>query len=127
MYRNHWAIKDVNLYEILLKKMGEIGIQRRYQSIKQKINHDLEQNLNELYSNHRRSELFKSVIIPQASLALQSSLSAYQVDKVDFQTVVDNQMTLFSYELEYFRIFSDYQINIANLEFLTGMEVKDLQ
>ena len=55
-------------------------------------------------------------IIPQASQPLNSAIPCYQVDKVDFITLLNNQMTLFNYELEYYKVLPNYLKNIAQLE-----------
>jgi len=84
---------------------------------------ELEKVYSDLEKNKKRLELFKNSIIPQANQTLQSSLTAYQVDKLEFLTVIDNQMTLYEYELESYRILSDYHINIAELDALVGMGI----
>jgi outer membrane protein TolC len=47
----------------------------------------------------------------------------YQTDKVDFLTLVNNQITLFNYELDYCRVISDYNKDLANLEYVTGIQL----
>ena len=48
----------------------------------------------------------------------------YQTDKVDFLTLINNQKTLFTFELEYSRILSAYYKNLAELEYVTGMKIQ---
>jgi outer membrane protein TolC len=68
----------------------------------------------------RQLELYKTGIIPQASLQVSSALSAYRVNKVDFMTLLDSQMTLYRYELEYHQALTEYEKNVANLEAVVG-------
>jgi cobalt-zinc-cadmium efflux system outer membrane protein len=63
----------------------------------------------------RQLELYKTGIIPQASLQLNSAMSSYRVNKADFMTLLDSQMTLYKYELEYHQALTDYEKNVANL------------
>ena len=67
--------------------------------------------------------LYVTAIIPQGRGALESARSAFQVGRADFLTVLDNQNTVFTYELEYFRTLSDFAKQIAELERLVGAEV----
>jgi outer membrane protein TolC len=84
---------------------------------------ELEKVYSDLLKNQKRLELFTYSIIPQANQTLQSSLAAYQVDKLEFLTVIENQLSLYEYELESYRILSDYHKNIAELDALTGTGV----
>ena len=81
----------------------------------------------EAYSAAERARaqlaLFVKAIIPQGRGALESARSAFQVGRADFLTLLDNQNTLFNYELEYFRTLSDFAKQLAHLERLVGAEV----
>jgi cobalt-zinc-cadmium efflux system outer membrane protein len=68
----------------------------------------------------RQLELYKTGIIPQASIQIKSALSAYTVNKVDFMTLLDSQMTLYRYELEYHEALTEYEKNLASLEAAVG-------
>ncbi len=68
----------------------------------------------------RQLELYRTGIIPQASLQVQSALSAYRVNKVDFLTLLDSQITLYKYEIEYHQALTEYEKSLANLEAVIG-------
>lgn len=68
--------------------------------------------------------LYKSGIIPQANQALQAAISAYQVGKVEFLSLLDAQSTLFRYETDYFRVLTDYRRSLARLEAESGVTLK---
>lgn len=72
-----------------------------------------------------RTSLALSVkaILPQSRAALTSSTASYQVGKVEFLTVLENQSIVFRYETEYFRALSDFATKAAELERLVGREV----
>ena len=99
------------------------AIEQKYKNISNLVEKEIETSLTSLQKNKKRAELFKGNIIPQASQTLNSSLSAYQVDKVEFLTLVSNQLALFNFELEYFKAVSDYQKDFAELEFLVGKKL----
>jgi hypothetical protein len=47
-------------------------------------------------------------------------MSAYRVNKVDFMTLLDNLMTLFKYEIQYYRLLTEHRKNIAEIEAAVG-------
>lgn len=69
------------------------------------------------------AKLFSRAVVPQASLALESSLAAYRVGSVDFLNVLDNFTTVLNYEIDYYRELANYQIALARLEPLVGREL----
>jgi cobalt-zinc-cadmium efflux system outer membrane protein len=93
------------------------------ESVTRMIFQQMEKTYAELQKNHQRLQLFESSILPQANQTLQSSLAAYQVDKLEFLTVIDNQLRLYEFELESYRILSDYHKNLAELDALVGTEI----
>jgi cobalt-zinc-cadmium efflux system outer membrane protein len=66
-------------------------------------------------------KLYKSGIIPQAEQTYQATLSAYQVDKVDFLNLLDAVMSLYRYDIDYARAISDQQRSRAQLEAAAGI------
>jgi outer membrane protein TolC len=69
--------------------------------------------------------LIKTGIIPQARQSLQSALAAYSVDKIDFLTLIDNQVTLLKWQIKYHRQLTDYEQNLAALEHVVGQPLFD--
>jgi len=68
-------------------------------------------------------ELYKNGIIPQAQQSLESATIGYRVNKVDFLTLLDNRVTLYNYEHQYYDSMADYQMKKAQLEALIGKEL----
>ena len=99
------------------------SVEANFSDVQNRIFAALDEKLNELRKNRRLLNLYREGIIPQATQALNSAISAYQTDRVDFLTLLNNQMILFNYQLDYFRILSDYLKNIADLEMLTGVRM----
>lgn len=69
-------------------------------------------------------DLLETGLIPQARLSLDSAVAGYQVGKVDFLTMLDNQVTLFNFEKEYYRTLAEYQTSLARLEWVVGAPVQ---
>jgi len=76
-----------------------------------------------LTASNRLAELYKSTVIPQASLALESALASYQVGQVDFLRLLDGLMTLLEYQLKYFESVTESRKALAQLEPLVGIEL----
>jgi hypothetical protein len=50
-------------------------------------------------------------------------MSAYQVGSNDFLTVLSNFSTLLNYETDYYRQVADYNMALAQIESLVGVEL----
>ncbi len=70
--------------------------------------------------NLRSARLYQSGILPQARLTVEASISAYRVNRVDFMTLLDSQMTVFNYELAYATAVVNYNKALAEIDLLTG-------
>ncbi len=66
--------------------------------------------------------LFETGIVPQAEQTVKSMLAGYQVSEVDFLNLVRSQITLFNYELQYWKALSDANQALAQLEAAVGEE-----
>lgn len=64
----------------------------------------------------RLERLFDEAILPQAGLSLESALSGYSVGKVDFLTVLDNVVTLLTYQVELARERANALQGLARIE-----------
>ena len=98
--------------------------QAQYGAMKNEIFYMIASMASMVQRTERQLELYKTGIIPQASIQLKSALSAYTVNKVDFMTLLDSQMTLYRYELEYHQALTEYEKNLASLEATVGKRVQ---
>lgn len=88
---------------------------------------DLKQNYLAAKASDNLLKLFAQGVVPQSSLALESSMSAYQVGNVDFLTVIGNFTTVLNYETEYYRELANYQTALARMEALTAADLISAQ
>ena len=65
---------------------------------------------------HSLLELYRQRLIPQAQLALESSLTSYETGTVDFLTVLSNFSAILENEKEYYGQRTEYLKAMANLE-----------
>jgi len=68
----------------------------------------------------RKIELYRTGIIPQARLQIDTAMSAYMVNKADFMTLLDSRMRLYRYELDYHDALTEYEKSLAALEAAVG-------
>ncbi|MGA2466023.1 MAG: TolC family protein [Thermodesulfobacteriota bacterium] len=90
-------------------------IEAQYKAMKNEILFMITDMGSMIQRGERQLELYKTGIIPQASLQINSAVSAYRVGKADFMTLLDSQMTLYKYELEYHQALTEYEKNVAGL------------
>lgn len=74
-------------------------------------------------TSRRLVTLYGDSVLPQARLALESSLASYQVGRVDFLTVLENFMTVLDYEVSYEEQSARLRQALARLEPLIGIEL----
>ena len=71
----------------------------------------------------RAARLYEAALLPQARLAADASLAAYRVGRVDFFTLLDSQMTVFSAEVGYAASLASRSKALAEIELLTGRDL----
>jgi outer membrane protein, heavy metal efflux system len=68
----------------------------------------------------RKIELYRTGIIPQSRLQIDTAQSAYMVNKADFMTLLDSRMRLYRFELDYHDALTEYEKSLAALEAAVG-------
>jgi outer membrane protein TolC len=71
----------------------------------------------------RLATLYRETVLPQARLALESSLASYQTGGVDFLSVLTNFGTVLEYEMTYFDELASYHVAVSRLEAMAGTSV----
>ncbi len=99
-------------------------IQRKYdlQDEWDKVRADISNATSDFRQSKNQSVLYKSGIIPQARQTVASMLSGYQVDKVDFLNLVRSQITLYNYEIQYWKVLTEANQALAQLTAMIGKE-----
>jgi len=95
-------------------------IEAQYKTMKNEIFFMIIDMVSMIQRVERQIDLYKTGIIPQASLQINSAMSAYRVNKADFMTLLDARITLYKYELEYHQALTEYGKNVASLEWIVG-------
>jgi len=71
----------------------------------------------------RLARLYRDTVLPQARLALESSMASYQTGSVDFLSVLTNFGTVLEYEMTYFEELAAYHTAVSRLEEITGTPI----
>lgn len=80
----------------------------------------LRQQLAGAEQSRNSAQLYETGVLPQARLAVESSLAAYRVNRVDFLTLLDNQMTVLNYEVSHASALAGYNKALAEIDLLIG-------
>ena len=93
---------------------------QQYEGMKNNLKFSVSEMFYSLEKYKKEIELYQTAILPQAQQSLESAQSGYQVGKVDFLTLLDNQMTLYNYQIAYHQVLSSYFQILAQLEEMLG-------
>lgn len=69
----------------------------------------------------RLATLYEKTVVPQSSLALESSLASYESGSVDFLSVLTNFLAILDYEMNYYEETLNTNLALVRLEELTAM------
>jgi outer membrane protein TolC len=81
---------------------------------------DLQNRLIALRTTQRVLNLYSEGLIPQAEATRSSALSAYRVNKVDFQTLLSAVTDVLRIKQEYYRTLADHEIAVAKIREIIG-------
>lgn len=88
-----------------------------------RIRADVARSVSDLERSRTQLALYAKAILPQAQAAVTSSIASYQSGRGDLLSTLENQATLFEYELAYHRALADFARAVADLEQRLGVEV----
>lgn len=91
-----------------------------YQAQQNEVSAKLRQQVVSAEQSLKSARLYETGILPQARLTVESSLAAYKVNRVDFLTLLDSQMTVFNYEIGYATAVSNYNKALAEIDLIAG-------
>ncbi|HZV82177.1 MAG TPA: TolC family protein, partial [Geobacteraceae bacterium] len=92
-------------------------------ALKNTISFTINDTLAQLDRRRKLVELYRGGIIPQAEQSLESAVIGYRVNKVDFLSLLDSRMNLFTYERELYESQAEYMMKLAQLEAAVGTEL----
>jgi outer membrane protein TolC len=112
--------RDPRVAETQAMRDQALGI---YQAQQNELYSKLRQQTATAEQSFRSARLYANDILPQARLAVDAALAAYKVNRVDFLTLLDSQMTVLNYELGYATAVVNQNKALAEIDLLTGRPV----
>jgi len=100
-----------------------LATEAQYRAMKNEVLFMITDMASMIQRGENQIELYRTGILPQASLQINSAMSSYRVNKADFMTLLDSQMTLYKYELEYHQALTEYEKNVASLGAAIGKQI----
>jgi cobalt-zinc-cadmium efflux system outer membrane protein len=94
--------------------------EEQYQAMQNEVFFKIKDSTSEIRKYRQQIDLLKTGLIPQSKAALESAIAGYGVNKVDFMTLVNNLITSYNYETEYYRALTNYENTIAEIEATVG-------
>jgi hypothetical protein len=99
---------------------------KAYESLQHALPHQVDAVLNEIDAIQENMRLFGGGLLEQTANWSQSALSAYEVGKVDFDTMIKAHMRALQFQLQAERYRFQYTTKLTELETLAGIALKDI-
>jgi outer membrane protein TolC len=93
---------------------------KTYEATNQGLHYRIQDDYSMAETASQLVKLYEQAVIPQARLALESSLSSYETGSVDFLTVFMNYTTVVEYQMNYYDELQNFYLALARLEEMTG-------
>ena len=117
----YYARKQRYALEESYSKLREA--KQNYQAAQQQSIYQAKDQYLSIQSSERILNLYKTTLIPQAQLTVDSSASAYEVGSIDFLTLLTNLTNLISLDRQYYEELARHEEAIARLEPIVGKEL----
>lgn len=104
------------------RQLAEASL-RTFQATRLSLQGRLDEEFQLASTAHRLAVLYRDTVLPQARLALESSLASYQTGGVDFLSVLTNFGTVLEYEMTYYDELASFHTAVSRLEEMAGQPV----
>ena len=96
---------------------------RSYEATNQNLHFQIQDEFLAAQASWELLQLYSSTTVPQASLALESSMSSYESGTVDFLSVLTNYMSVLEFEINYYEELQNYYLSLSRIEEMIGAPV----
>jgi outer membrane protein, heavy metal efflux system len=100
---------------------------QNYRSAQQQAIYQVKDQFLAIQSSERILNLYKTTLLPQAQLTVDSAASAYEVGNIDFLSLMTNLSNLISLERQYYDEVARHEEALARLEPIVGKELVPFQ
>ena len=104
-----------------------VEAQKTYRASEQGLAYRIRDQFLAAQTAHSLLDIYRQRLIPQARLALESSLTSYESGAVDFLTVLSNFRTILENEKDYYEQRTEYLKAMANLEEAVALNLDQAQ
>jgi outer membrane protein TolC len=94
--------------------------EQSYQNLQQSLDHQVDALVTEIQDLQENFKLYNESLLPQAVQWARAAKDAYEVDKVEFDTMIDAQIRLLRFELQAQKYLFDIYKKRAELETVIG-------
>ncbi len=115
--------KSKQAYGVTEASQNLTRAQKELRSMQQEIAFSIKNQYLQIEASEKLLKLYSQAVLPQSSLALESSISTYQVGKSDFLTTLSNYMTVLEYRMNYYEELARHETAITRLERAIGRPV----
>ena len=109
--------------EVIEATEGMIGARSQLEDRQNSVNFEVKQQYLSAKASEELVQLYARAVVPQSTLALDSSISSYDVGKLDFLSMLSNFQTILEYEIDYYQELTNFKTALARLEVLVGREL----
>jgi len=120
-----WFTQDKQDHQVEQRRANLAEAEFDYDDVKDAVLSEVSQTLDAYKQSKQQSLLFKYGIIPQSQQTVASMRAAYQVNKVDFLNLVRAQITLYNYEIQYWKVYAQAKQSEARLHHVMGKEFEN--
>ncbi len=85
---------------------------------------EVQQQYVRVKTSEERLKIYSDGLVPQSEATFRSALSAYQSNKQDFESLLSGFLDVLNLDLEYQSELADHESALAELERLTGVDVR---
>ncbi|MCU1308748.1 MAG: outer rane efflux protein [Acidobacteriaceae bacterium] len=97
--------------------------QREMDSESQRVLSEVQQQYVRAKTSEERLKIYSDGLVPQSEATFRASLSAYQSNRQDFQSLLSGFLDVLNLDLEYRSELVEHESALAELERLTGVDV----
>jgi len=90
------------------------------EDLRNTVEEEIHQALADYTRARKQTKIYQERIIPQANQTVESMLAGYQVNKVDFLSLLRSQVNLFNFQTQYWQALSTANQALASLEYAVG-------
>jgi outer membrane protein TolC len=109
--------------KVFEKKAQQRRAEEQFNSIRNSIYFRLKELLSQIDMHNQEIDLLETGFIPQSTLSFESAMSGYRVNKIDFLTLINNQISVYNYKIEYYRVIADRENSLIELEETVGRQL----